>query len=187
MARTSVIETESPEWHSGARPSSYVRMWWWVTLESNQAGTKAQALQARSVPRLDVTLEVGCRPRGCTGLNAAYETAWIPNRSACDRECRGYKLPSGAGVHPAWRDLFWRRAEDLSPTPCGAIGVRSRAGAPVRLTLLEHDPNWPPRQDSNLHPRPSDGRTHPVELRGDGSPAAATCRRRRYFSSSTSQ
>jgi hypothetical protein len=26
MARTSVIETESPEWHSGARPSSYVRM-----------------------------------------------------------------------------------------------------------------------------------------------------------------
>jgi hypothetical protein len=29
--------------------------WWWVTLESNQAGTKAQALQARSVPRLGVT------------------------------------------------------------------------------------------------------------------------------------
>ena len=56
MTRTSVIETDSPEWHSGARPSSYVRNdAWWVTLESNQAGTKAQALQARSVPRLDVT------------------------------------------------------------------------------------------------------------------------------------
>jgi hypothetical protein len=26
MARTSVIETDSPEWHSGARPSSYVRI-----------------------------------------------------------------------------------------------------------------------------------------------------------------
>jgi hypothetical protein len=58
MVRTSVIETDSPEWHSGARPSSYVRNdAWWVTLESNQAGTKAQALQARSVPRLDVTQE----------------------------------------------------------------------------------------------------------------------------------
>ena len=56
MVRTSVIETDSPEWHSGARPSSYVRNdAWWVTLESNQAGTKARALQARSVPRLDIT------------------------------------------------------------------------------------------------------------------------------------
>jgi hypothetical protein len=167
MARTSVIETESPEWHSGARPSSYVRMWWWVTLESNQAGTKAQALQARSVPRLDVTLEVGCRPRGRTGLNAAYETAWIPNRSACDKECRGCKLPSGAGVRPAWRDLLWRRAEDPSLTPCGAIGVRSRAGAPVRLTL----------QNSGAE----------ALIRNAEAPAAATRRRRRYFSSSTSQ
>ena len=60
LVRTSVIETDSPEWHSGARPSGYVRNdAWWVTLESNQAGTKAQALQARSVPRLGVT-QIGC-------------------------------------------------------------------------------------------------------------------------------
>ena len=100
LVRTSVIETDSPEWHSGARPSSYDRNdAWWVTLESNQAGTKARALQARSVPRLGVT-RIG-------GERAAY----VP------------------------RDRSWRRAEDLSLTPFGAIGVRSRAGAPVRLTL----------------------------------------------------
>jgi hypothetical protein len=58
-----------------------------------------------------------------------------------------YKLLSGAGVRPAWRDRFWRRAEDLSLTPFGAIGVRSRAGAPVRLTLQDRDD-----ASSNRHP-----------------------------------
>jgi len=58
---------------------------WWVTAESNRARAKAQALQTLSVTRLGVTREVGCRPWRCTRLNAAYETAWIPSRSACDR------------------------------------------------------------------------------------------------------
>lgn len=31
--------------------------------------------------------------------------------------------------------LDWRRAENSNLTPCGAIGFRSRAGTPVRLTL----------------------------------------------------
>jgi hypothetical protein len=61
--------------------------------------------------------------------------------------CRGCKLLSGAGVRPAWRDGLWRRAEDLSLTPFGAIGVRSRAGAPVRLTLQDWDD-----ASSNRHP-----------------------------------
>ena len=61
--------------------------------------------------------------------------------------CRGCKRLSGAGVRPAWRDRLWRRAEDLSLTPFGAIGVRSRAGAPVRLTLQDWDD-----ASSNRHP-----------------------------------
>jgi hypothetical protein len=58
-------------------------------------------------------------------------TAPVIPRNGAEAE----KLLSGADVRPAWRDRLWRRAEDLSLTPFGAIGVRSRAGAPVRLTL----------------------------------------------------
>lgn len=32
-------------------------------------------------------------------------------------------------------DTNWRRAEDMLPTPCGAIGLRGRPGTLVRLTL----------------------------------------------------
>jgi hypothetical protein len=60
---------------------------------------------------------------------------------------RGCKRLRGAGVRPAWHDRSWRRAEDLSLTPFGAIGVRSRAGAPVRLTLQHWDD-----ASSNRHP-----------------------------------
>jgi len=88
--------------------------------------------------------------------------------------CRGCKLLSGAGVHPAWRDRWWRRAEELSPTPCGAIGVRSRAGAPVRLTLLK----W--RTAEALIP--SARGAHPISNRGRpraGSLSRVWCRRRK--------
>ena len=90
LARTSVIETDSPEWHSGARPSSYVRNdAWWVTLESNQAGTKAQALQARSVPRLGVTR---------IGWNARFERASNGAEAANSSAAPAYVRP-GAIVH----------------------------------------------------------------------------------------
>ena len=65
LARMPIIEIGSPEWRSGARPSSYIRNLaapceaageaWWVTKELNLARTKAQALQTRSVTRLGVT------------------------------------------------------------------------------------------------------------------------------------
>lgn len=37
--------------------------------------------------------------------------------------------------HRRQRVRAWRRAENSNLTPCGAIGFRSRAGTPVRLTL----------------------------------------------------
>ena len=122
--------------------------WWWVTLESNQAGTKAQALQARSVPRLGVT-RIGCGERYPNARLVVMShgrgvvTAPVIPRKGAER-C---KRLSGAGVRPAWHDRSWRRAEDLSLTPFGAIGVRSRAGAPVRLTLQHWDD-----ASSNRHP-----------------------------------
>jgi hypothetical protein len=56
---------ESNRYHcaGSARHSQYTRSAfsrWWVTAESNRARAKAQALQARSVTRLGVTLEDGC-------------------------------------------------------------------------------------------------------------------------------
>lgn len=104
MVRTSVIETDSPEWHSGARPSSYVRYdAWWVTLESNQAGTKARALQARSVPRLGVT-RIGWAAR-FERASRGYEARRGPGyRSGHPASAKACKLLSGSGVRPAWRD-----------------------------------------------------------------------------------
>jgi hypothetical protein len=79
----------------------------------------------------------GYEPRPGPGYRSGYPA----------KRCRGCKRLSRAGVRPAWRDRLWRRAEDLSLTPFGAIGVRSRAGAPVRLTLQDWDD-----ASSNRHP-----------------------------------
>jgi hypothetical protein len=44
---------------------------------------------ALSSPMLSLPVN-GCRPRGRTGLKAAYETAWITNRSTCIDFARGF-------------------------------------------------------------------------------------------------
>jgi hypothetical protein len=62
--------------------------------------------------------EIGCRSASRTRLRTAYETARTPGLPASEMHHR-----------------IWRRAENSNLTPLGAIGFRSRAGAPVRLTL----------------------------------------------------
>ena len=68
LVRASVIETESPEWRSGARPSSYAREDGGKWTESNllPAGTAFTA-RRRHQPVLMALPVSGCGPRGCTG------------------------------------------------------------------------------------------------------------------------
>ncbi len=67
-------------------------------------------------------------PASRTRLRTAYETARTPGLPASEG--------SGASTSTVAASLrIWRRAENSNLTPLGAIGFRSRAGAPVRLTL----------------------------------------------------
>ena len=65
---------------------------------------------ALSSPMLSLPV-IGCRPRGRTGLKAAYETAWITNRSACVKRC-GARAPSHAGATRARQK--WLRGTRLT-------------------------------------------------------------------------
>jgi hypothetical protein len=140
MARTSVIETESPEWHSGARPSSYVR------IDGGQPWNRTRQAQRRRLYRpaqspdltlpLDLVADPGVAP-GSTRL--MRPPGYLTDRPAIKRAEAANSPAAPAYIRPG-AIFLWRRAEDLSLTPCGAIGVRSRAGAPVRLTLQKHDP-----------------------------------------------
>jgi hypothetical protein len=47
-------------------------------------------------------------------------------------------------------------------TAVSSFPFRGESPAPFGIKI------WPPRQDSNLHPRNSEGRARPVERRGDG-------------------
>ena len=67
LARTPVIETGSPEWRSGARPSSYARNGGkWTESNLLPAGTAFTA-RRRHQPVLMALPRFGCGPRGCTG------------------------------------------------------------------------------------------------------------------------
>ena len=148
---------ESNRYHRSGTPghNHYTRsaLTWWVTAESTRACAKAQVLQTRSVTRLGVTREVGCRPWGCTRLNAAYETAWIPNRSACDRNgTEALASAAPAYVRPGAK---WRRAEESNLHPEGAT-VFKTAGRPSRLD----SPIWLPLREQNARPPPSDDGAH---------------------------
>ena len=128
LVRASVIETESPEWHSGARPSSYVRM---VGSGRNRTSCpKGTAFTARRrhQPVLMTLPVFGCGPRGCTG----------PSRRM---RPRGFLT-----------DLPAQRARRLS-TPSLAAGTSAVSR------------NWPTGQESNLRPRPSEGRARPLSYR----------------------
>jgi hypothetical protein len=147
MARTSVIETESPEWHSGARPSSYVR------IDGGQPWNRTRQAQRRRLYRpaqspdltlpLDLVADPGVAP-GSTRL--MRPPGYLTDRPAIKRAEAANSPAAPAYIRPG-AIFLWRRAEDLSLTPCGAIGVRSRAGAPVRLTLQDWDD-----ASSNRHP-----------------------------------
>src|SRR4051794_5096534 len=64
----------------------------------------------------------------------SHARGWLPLRLSRDRVPR-CKLPSGARVHSAWRDLSWRRAEDINLTSKNAGGQNS----PPAPLLLEFD------------------------------------------------
>ena len=88
MVRASVIETESPEWRSGARPSSYVRM---VGSGRNRTSCP-QGPRLRRGDGTSLSLwHFPCLffvPPGMHRAVAAYETAWLlidlPAKKSCE-------------------------------------------------------------------------------------------------------
>ena len=97
-----------------------------------------------------------CR-RACP-VDSPWRKAAVPIRSAGAPS----PFPTGAGHLAGSLSGLAEGGSTRSPCLAGTIGVQSRAGRPDRFTLQD----WPPRQDSNLHPSPSEGGAHPVELRG---------------------
>ena len=123
------------------RPRPHLR--WWVTAESNRARAKAQALQARSVTRLGVTQKLvagvrvertfrGYEPRPGPGYRSGHPA----------KSCRGFKLLSGAGVHPAKRDRYLADGVGFEPTVVLPTSVFKTAALSRSAT---HPYLWPPR------------------------------------------
>ena len=108
MVRASVIETESPEWRSGARPSSYVRVMpqdgqqhpvggKWTESNLLPEGTAFTA-RRRHQPVLSGTSRIWLRAPGLHRTVAAYETAWVPNRPARAKDAKALNSPAAAGA-----------------------------------------------------------------------------------------
>ena len=75
-------------------------------VENRGNAPRTACLQGEPEPLL---VPLGCRPGGRTRLNAAYETAWITNRSACIN--RGEKkLEDHPGHDPGTCGLRNRRS-----------------------------------------------------------------------------
>src|SRR5262249_52644791 len=83
-ARIELATTSLATKHSATE----LRPHWWVGTELNGHSLRGAftAPWARQCPADPL---FGCRPGGRTRLNAAYETAWITNRSACINGRRG--------------------------------------------------------------------------------------------------
>jgi hypothetical protein len=157
--------------------------------------SKTQLLQSRSVTRLGA-MEIGCRSTSRTSLNAAYETAWVTGPTLHQLVPR-LQTPQRRSQYIR-ATANWRRAEDMLLSPCGPIGIRSRAGALARLTLQlaesgdpasqrrtaqrlsktrralpVHFPKW--RMTEGLHPsasrRPSVFKAAPARVSGSSSMA----------------
>ena len=130
LVRAPVIETGSPEWRSGARPSSYVRhqgvyarlrRYWWEVDGIEPLARRDRVYSAATAP--------AC-PYG-TSHDLVAGPGVAPVQSRLMRP-RGFltDLPAQMVDLP-----YWRMAEHSKPMPCGTSGVQSRAGEPCRFTI----------------------------------------------------
>ena len=102
--------------------------------------TRAASL-ARMLSAIDDTsaracsgeVDAGSRQRTRATKNRRRQTGGCGMESNLHSiEAPGY---SRLGFPVPYTPVIWRRAEVLIPTPCGAIPLRTGAGAPVRLAL----------------------------------------------------
>ena len=127
-----VIETGSSEWHSDARPSSYIRK-----MVGNRGIEPRTHIGAGFTDPLS---HQTCRCPLVAGPGVAPGSSRLmrPHGFLTDQpaiKVPGFS-PGRAGVHPAWREMAERRGLDLH-APRYTIGVRSRAGDPFGLPLLD--------------------------------------------------
>jgi hypothetical protein len=95
------------------------------------------------------------RRRACP-VDSPWRKAAVPIRSARAPN----PFPTGAGPCPV-HFPNWRRAGALEAHAFRHHRRSKPRRSPDRFTL----PNWPARQDSNLHPRVPETRARPIELR----------------------
>src|SRR5262245_52503061 len=139
MVRTPVIETRSSEWHSDARPSSYVRM---VGNGRNRTSCpKGPRLQRSDGTSLSLLAFPGI---GCSGSN---RTTYLVGMSHASCQCstlrqrlRGLNSLACARS-PSVRSQNWRTAEVLIPNALQHPSRFERARGTRRVDCpLDHDP-----------------------------------------------